>query len=346
MLMGEIIRQRRLVLNMTQAQLAERAGVSTPAVNKWEKGLSYPDTTILPVLARILKIDMNELFSFSREMTAEELQEFIRELSASIMSCTEEEMCSRIREKIHAYPGSAPLLYNSAGILNYACMLRRWEDEEVYALLEELMDETENADPAYRDSVREMRLSICLAREEYEDAEALLKQIRRSSIDTEATKALLASKKGNYEEAIQITLTGLLRDISSLMNKLLTVRGYAEKTGDEELEKNASELMRALRKQLDLWEYYDAENDLHEAVRACDKEQTLRAVRKILKILDEPFTVSEHPLFARAEQKGRNLPELKKTLLNEIRSGQGLGEDGFLKDDPDLIRIAEEGETE
>jgi sugar phosphate isomerase/epimerase len=67
---------------------------------------------------------------------------------------------------------------------------------------------------------------------------------------------------------------------------------------------------------------------------------------KILKILDEPFTVSEHPLFARAEQKGRNLPELKKTLLNEIRSGQGLGEDGFLKDDPDLLRIAEEGETE
>lgn len=38
MKINEIIRQRRLALNLTQEQVAARLGVSAPAVNKWEKG--------------------------------------------------------------------------------------------------------------------------------------------------------------------------------------------------------------------------------------------------------------------------------------------------------------------
>ncbi len=36
----EIIKQKRLELKMTQEQVAERLGVSAPAVNKWERGVS------------------------------------------------------------------------------------------------------------------------------------------------------------------------------------------------------------------------------------------------------------------------------------------------------------------
>lgn len=50
----QIIRARRRELGLTQEQLASRLGVSAPAVNKWERGNSYPDITLLPVLARTL----------------------------------------------------------------------------------------------------------------------------------------------------------------------------------------------------------------------------------------------------------------------------------------------------
>lgn len=60
----EIIREKRLEQKMTQEQLAEKLGVSAPAVNKWEKGVSYPDITILPPLARLLGVDLNTLLSF------------------------------------------------------------------------------------------------------------------------------------------------------------------------------------------------------------------------------------------------------------------------------------------
>ena len=38
--MHEIIRNRRRELGLTQEQLAQRLGVSAPAVNKWERNNS------------------------------------------------------------------------------------------------------------------------------------------------------------------------------------------------------------------------------------------------------------------------------------------------------------------
>ena len=55
---SEVIRRKRKELEMTQEQVAQRLGVSAPAVNKWEKGSSYPDITLLPPLARLLVISI------------------------------------------------------------------------------------------------------------------------------------------------------------------------------------------------------------------------------------------------------------------------------------------------
>lgn len=45
MKINQIIREKRKELSLTQEQVAELLGVSTPAVNKWEKGSTYPDIT-------------------------------------------------------------------------------------------------------------------------------------------------------------------------------------------------------------------------------------------------------------------------------------------------------------
>lgn len=42
MKINEVIRAKRLELGMTQEQVATRLGVSTPAVNKWERGRAIP----------------------------------------------------------------------------------------------------------------------------------------------------------------------------------------------------------------------------------------------------------------------------------------------------------------
>ena len=61
MKINDIIKKKRITLGMTQEQVADYLGVSTPAVNKWKKGGCYPDITLLPALARLLKVDLNRL---------------------------------------------------------------------------------------------------------------------------------------------------------------------------------------------------------------------------------------------------------------------------------------------
>ena len=40
MTIGEVIREKRKELELTQEQVAQRLGISAPAVNKWERGVS------------------------------------------------------------------------------------------------------------------------------------------------------------------------------------------------------------------------------------------------------------------------------------------------------------------
>lgn len=80
MKINQIIREKRKEQNLTQEQVAEYLGVSTPAVNKWEKGSSYPDITILPALARLLKVDLNTLLCFNEDLSEREVGNFTNEL--------------------------------------------------------------------------------------------------------------------------------------------------------------------------------------------------------------------------------------------------------------------------
>ena len=80
MKINQIIREKRKELSLTQEQIAEFLGVSTPAVNKWEKGSTYPDITLLPALARLLKMDLNTLLSFNEDLTDIEIENFVNEL--------------------------------------------------------------------------------------------------------------------------------------------------------------------------------------------------------------------------------------------------------------------------
>ncbi len=60
--MGENIALLRRRISMTQEMLADRLGVSAQAVSKWERGLSCPDVSFLPVMAEIFGVSIDELF--------------------------------------------------------------------------------------------------------------------------------------------------------------------------------------------------------------------------------------------------------------------------------------------
>ena len=58
---GAAIRQLREKQNLTQAELAEKIGVSSKTVSKWETAKGLPDITLLQPLAQALGISVMEL---------------------------------------------------------------------------------------------------------------------------------------------------------------------------------------------------------------------------------------------------------------------------------------------
>ena len=74
---GCLIAERRKQLNMTQKELAQKLHVSAQAVSKWERGLSFPDVSLLEPLAQQLDLTVSEVLSGSRDVTPQE--ELIRD---------------------------------------------------------------------------------------------------------------------------------------------------------------------------------------------------------------------------------------------------------------------------
>ena len=60
---GKFIAELRKEKNITQEQLAEKLGVTSKSISRWENGRTMPDYTLLKDLCNELDININELLS-------------------------------------------------------------------------------------------------------------------------------------------------------------------------------------------------------------------------------------------------------------------------------------------
>lgn len=77
---GSVIKKYRKEIGITQEEMANRLGVTTPAVNKWENGNSNPDIELLAPIARLLNISLDTLLSFHEKLSGVEIEEMIRSI--------------------------------------------------------------------------------------------------------------------------------------------------------------------------------------------------------------------------------------------------------------------------
>ncbi len=81
---GEYIRERRKELGMTQKEFSEKLYVTESAVSKWERGMSYPDITLLLDICAALDVTEHELLTASvdtQKRSAERMAEKYRRLT-------------------------------------------------------------------------------------------------------------------------------------------------------------------------------------------------------------------------------------------------------------------------
>ncbi|MBQ3761235.1 MAG: DUF3808 domain-containing protein [Clostridia bacterium] len=65
--LGKKIRLLRFRAGLTQEQLAEKLGLGAQSVSKWETGAAMPDIAMLPLLAEVFGVSIDELFDLTGE---------------------------------------------------------------------------------------------------------------------------------------------------------------------------------------------------------------------------------------------------------------------------------------
>ena len=74
---GSIICEARKKLNMTQKDLADKVYVSDKAVSKWERGICFPDISVLIPLTEVLGISLYDLLK-GEKMNKKDLEETLK----------------------------------------------------------------------------------------------------------------------------------------------------------------------------------------------------------------------------------------------------------------------------
>ena len=68
MSIGKNIALLRRAKGLTQSELGDLLGVSNQAVSKWESEMSMPDVMLLPDIAKVFGVDLNDLYGTAKEM--------------------------------------------------------------------------------------------------------------------------------------------------------------------------------------------------------------------------------------------------------------------------------------
>lgn len=83
---------------MTQQELASRLQITDKAVSKWERGLSCPDISLLPQLAEILGVTVDDLVSDGMKTPSSVFgklgREDIREMASLMFRCVSMALCA------------------------------------------------------------------------------------------------------------------------------------------------------------------------------------------------------------------------------------------------------------
>ena len=79
---GQLITELRKEKGLTQKQLADALNVTDKAVSKWERGLSFPDISMLEPIAELLGVSIMEILAGERQpedgtLTREEAKDLI-----------------------------------------------------------------------------------------------------------------------------------------------------------------------------------------------------------------------------------------------------------------------------
>lgn len=335
MQIGEVIRKYRKSKNMTQEEMANRLGVTAPAVNKWENGASLPDIMLLAPIARLLGITVDNLLSFREDLTESEIREIVNELDAKLQCEAYEDVFSWAREKLSLYPNCQKLIYQLALILDAWRLTHEIENSERYTeyINECYIRALSSEDESIKRQAADSLLGFYLRNEQYDKAEECLSYFSQWDPERKRNQADIYSKTGRKTEAYKEYEEMLFSGYQMTCMVLQHLYIMAVEEGEMERAHVLVNKQSRLANIFEMGEYHEIMCGLELATIEKDADTVIETAEKMISCVDKITDFRNSPLYEHMTFKEMDkefFTKLKKDLLDSFRDEETYG---FMKED-------------
>ena len=315
-MLGKTIQEKRKAAGFTQAQLAELLGVTAPAVNRWEKDLSFPDATLLAPLARCLKTDLNELFSFYDSFSDKE-RELAVNRATDLLFKNDNEALAYIEETLRQNRSDGKLHLEMAKTLYGAHLVKKAHTPYIY--LDSILKYYERALellPEEEQEICSTLMSIHASLGDREKAEAYCAKLQGSKLERMKNQSDMLFLLKDYPATAEVLKELILHKVISLSYDLGMLHDILIECNNHALAEIAKDNAADLRKLFDIWEGFEILNLISGAVTALDGEAHSKYLTEFLMLNPKGKRISESPLFEGVQLGGKN--EKDSTIADQM----------------------------
>lgn len=329
MQIGSVIRIYRKRKGMTQEEMANRLGVTTPAVNKWENGVSQPDIQYLAPIARLLGISLDELLSFHEELSTDEINRIIKELDAKLETESYAEVFKWAENILHEYPNCNQLIWQVALVLDVGRLRRKAENTEQYAesINRYYQMVLKDEDPQIKKNAADSLFGFYVRKGEYDKAEAYLQYFSQDDPIRKLKQAEIYKHKGMEEDACKL-YEQLLFSGYQILNQVLNVFYLLSmEKKDYVRAKMYLDKCSEMARTFEMGRYNEVSGYLDFAVGQKNVEETLQIIEEMMSNIEtiEDYAKSflyEHLGHKQLEQSFYD--KIKKNLLDCLENDESL----------------------
>ena len=322
---GSVIKKYRKEAGYTQEEMANRLGVTTPAVNKWENGNSKPDIELLSPIARLLHISLDTLLSFQEKLTDFEIGEFIQKMDKMFSEEGYEKTYQWAVNTIKKYPNCNLLIWQIAVMLDSRRIIGECDnpdkyDEQINAWYEiALNDEEEKIQHHAADSL----FDFYLRKKDYAMAEKYLRYFSDYDPVKKVKMGQLYMKQGKTEDAYEKLEDVVFSTYTTLNLTFGTMITQALEEKNHEYAKYLAKKMNVLANAFDMGKYHECAAMLNVVVAEKDVEGTFQVAKQLLENVDTMGDFRESKLYQHMKFRDTENPyakEMKKALLEGFRT--------------------------
>lgn len=117
--------------DLTQEEFAERLGMSSQAVSKWETGTAMPDISMFPILANFFNVTTDELLGVDISRRQERVDALIEQGNLLLRNSERAALVEHYRNAVAEFPGEDELWFQLAWSLNWAKGITRTREEDL-----------------------------------------------------------------------------------------------------------------------------------------------------------------------------------------------------------------------